>query len=170
MGVIAACWGFFGIFALFSFAIYRLSLISIDTFSYSLDTLHWLALVVWILFMAYNEGYKGFQKGFSPRVAARTAYLYRNPSLLRTLLAPFFCMGYFGIVRKRQILTFALTIMIIGLVQAVSLLDQPWRGIVDLGVVIGLIWGLISLSLFSIQALTRDDYPHSAEVPESSVQ
>jgi hypothetical protein len=58
--------------------------------------------------------------------------------------------------------------MIVGLVQAVSLLQQPWRGIVDLGVVIGLIWGLISLSLFSIQALTDDDYPHSPEVPDAA--
>ncbi len=168
MGVIAASWGFLGIFGLFSFAIYRLGLISIEAFSSPFDSVHWLGLGAWVIFMAYNEGYKGFQKGFSPRVAARTAYLLRNPSVIRLLLAPLFCMGFFGIVRKRQILTFALTLMIIGLVQIISLLEQPWRGIVDLGVVLGLIWGLVSLSLFTVQALTRDDYPHSAEVPSGS--
>tara|TARA_R110002094_G_scaffold61829_3_gene72361 strand:+ start:555 stop:1061 length:507 start_codon:yes stop_codon:yes gene_type:complete len=165
MGVIAACWGFLGIFTLFSFAIVRLSRIGIDSWSVPFGWHHWLALTIWILFMAYNEGYKGFQRGFSPRVAARTAYLYRNPSLLRLLFAPLFCMGYFDITRKRQILTFALTLMIIVLVQAVSLLEQPWRGIVDLGVVIGLAWGLITLSLFTFQALTQDNYPHSHDVP-----
>lgn len=166
MGVIAASWGFLGIFGLFSFAIYRLTLIGLEALSTAFTWTHWLGLVVWILFMAYNEGYKGFQKGFSPRVAARTAYLYKNPSLLRLVLAPLFCMGYFHIVRKRQILTFALTLMIIGLVQAVSLLSQPWHGIVDLGVVIGLFWGLVTLSLFTYQAMTQDNYPHSHDVPD----
>jgi len=165
MGAIAACWGFLGIFALFGYAIVRLSQIGIDAWDMPFTWYHWLGLVVWILFMAYNEGYKGFQKGFSPRVAARTAYLYKHPSLLRLVLAPLFCMGFFHISRKRQILTFSLTLMIFGLVQLVSLLEQPWRGIVDLGVVIGLAWGLVTLSLFSVQALTQDDYPHSPDVP-----
>jgi hypothetical protein len=165
MGAIAACWGFLGIFALFGYAIVRLSQIGIDAWDMPFTWYNWLGLVVWILFMAYNEGYKGFQKGFSPRVAARTAYLYKHPSLLRLVLAPLFCMGFFHISRKRQILTFSLTLMIFGLVQLVSLLEQPWRGIVDLGVVIGLAWGLVTLSLFSVQALTQDDYPHSPDVP-----
>ncbi|MEH6470712.1 MAG: hypothetical protein V7752_05620 [Halopseudomonas sp.] len=165
MGAIAACWGFLGIFAMFSYAICRLGQVGFDAWSTPFDGYHWLGLIVWVVFMAYNEGYKGFQKGFSPRVAARTAYLYKNPTPLRLLLAPMFCMGYFHIIRKRQILTFALTLMIIGLVQVVSLLDQPWRGIVDLGVVIGLAWGLITLSLFTFQALTQDNYPHSPDVP-----
>jgi hypothetical protein len=165
MGVIAASWGFLGVFTLFSFAIFRLSYLGIEAWSMPFAWQHWLVLVVWIVFMAYNEGYKGFQKGFSPRVAARTAYLYKNPSLLRLILAPLFCMGYFHATRKRQLITFAITLMVIGLVQAVALLEQPWRGIVDLGVVIGLAWGLISLSLFTVQALTQDNYPHSPEVP-----
>ncbi|MFT6917092.1 MAG: hypothetical protein ACJAWL_003449 [Motiliproteus sp.] len=165
MGVIAASWGFLGIFTLFSFAIVRLSYLGIEAWSMPFSWQHWLALVVWVVFMAYNEGYKGFQKGFSPRVAARTAYLYKHPSLLRLILAPLFCMGYFHATRKRQLITFAITLMVIGLVQVVALLEQPWRGIVDLGVVIGLAWGLISLSLFTFQALTQANYPHSPEVP-----
>ena len=167
MGLIAAGWGFAGIVALFGYAIYRLSLIGWEALQQPLQWYHWLTLLVWVIFMAYKEGYQGFQKAFSPRVAARTAWLYRNPSLVRTLLAPAFCMGYFHITRKRQILTFALTAMIIGLVQLVSLLDQPWRGIVDIGVVIGLIWGTLSLALFTQQAFTQDSFPHSPEIPTS---
>lgn len=162
---VAVSWGILGISVFFAWAIYRLSLISLEAFEQPLAWYHWLIMVVWVLFMAHGEGYKGFQKGFSPRVAARIAYLYRYPTLLRTLLAPIFCMGYFHIERRRQIATFALTLMIVGLVQLVQLLEQPWRGIVDLGVVIGLTWGLITLLVFTAQALGNRDYPHSPEVP-----
>ncbi|WP_421868592.1 hypothetical protein [Motiliproteus sp.] len=165
MGLIAVIWGMGGILTLFGFAIVRLSQVGLDAWSVPFQWHHWLITVIWVIFMAYNEGYKGFQKGFSPRVAARIAYLYRNPTPLHLLLAPLFCMGYFHISRKRQIITFALTLTIIGLVQAVSLLDQPWRGIVDLGVVIGLTWGIISLVLFTYQAFTQADYPHSPDIP-----
>lgn len=165
MGSIAACWGLLGVNLLFGYAIVRLTRIALQTFDYPLHWYHWAVMGVWILFMALGEGYRGFQKGFSPRVAARTAYLKDHPTLLRTLLAPVFCMGYFHARRRRQFATVALTTLIVCLVQIVSLLEQPWRGIVDLGVVIGLIWGIISLLAFSFQAFTRDDYPHSPELP-----
>jgi len=45
--------------------------------------------------MLYSEGYKGFQKGYSPRVAARGHYLRDHSTLLRAILAPLFCMGFF---------------------------------------------------------------------------
>ncbi|WP_207061569.1 hypothetical protein [Motiliproteus sp. SC1-56] len=161
----AAGWGLLGISVFFLWAIYRLSLIALQAFEQPLAWYHWLGMAAWVFFMSYGEGYRGFQKGFSPRVAARIAYLYRYPGRLRALLAPVFCMGYFHIERRRQVVTFMLTLMIIGLVQLVHFLEQPWRGIVDLGVVIGLSWGLISLWLFTARALTDSRYPHSPEVP-----
>jgi len=165
MGSIAACWGLLGINLLFGYAIVRLTGIALEAFDHPLAWYHWAVMVVWILFMAIGEGYRGFQKGFSPRVAARTAYLRDNPTAIRTLLAPVFCMGFFHAKRRRQFATFALTTMIVCLVQIVSMLDQPWRGIIDLGVVIGLVWGIVSLMLFSFQALTQSDFPHSPELP-----
>ena len=45
-------------------------------------------------------------------------------------------------------------------------LPQPWRGILDLGVVVGLSWGLISILVYSWIALTQEDFPHSPELPE----
>ncbi|WP_292955069.1 MULTISPECIES: hypothetical protein [unclassified Neptuniibacter] len=165
LGYIAALWGITGISLLLGSAIYRLSTIGLETFSYPLDWYHWLALAVSIAFMGFAEGYRGFQQAWSPRVAARLLYLSQNASPLRVVLAPLFCMGFFSIVRKRMIVTYCLTLGIIGMVLLVHQLEQPWRGIVDLGVVTGLAWGLTSLLLFSLQAFFGNKFDHSPEMP-----
>jgi hypothetical protein len=117
--------------------------------------------------MAYVEGYRAFQQGFSPRVAARARHLRDHPILLHAVLAPLFCMAYFHAQRKRQITSLSVTAGIIILVLLVRLLSQPWRGIIDGGVVVGLAWGLVSLVVFGYQALTADRFPYSPEVPEN---
>jgi hypothetical protein len=98
-------------------------------------------------------------------VAARIHYLSQHVTPLRLLLAPLFCMGFFHVRRKRQIITICLTLGIIGLVQLVHLLAQPWRGIVDAGVVLGLVWGIVSLAVFTLQAFFSSDFRHSPETP-----
>lgn len=131
-----------------------------------LSTWQWIVLVIFALFMLVSEGYRGFQKKFSPRTAARVKYLYDNPHPVRGLLAPFFCMGYFHAKRKTQLTAIILTLGIIMLVILVSFCPQPWRGIIDFGVVLGLTWGILSFVIFTIQALTNSNYPHSPETPE----
>jgi hypothetical protein len=165
LGSLAAIWGFSGIALLFGSAIYRLSQISWQMFSQPLSVYHWAALVFSLIFMGFSEGYRGFQCGFSPRVAARIHYLSQHVTPLRLLLAPLFCMGFFHVRRKRQIITICLTLGIIGLVQLVHLLAQPWRGIVDAGVVLGLVWGIVSLAVFTLQAFFSSDFRHSPETP-----
>jgi len=128
-------------------AVYRLSLRAVAAFEMTLHWHHWLSLVVAVLFMAYSEGYRGFQHGFSPRAAARVRHLRDHASWLETVLAPLFVMSYFHAERRRQIITLLLTLMIIGLVLGVRLIPQPWRGIIDLGVVTGLTWGLLSFAV-----------------------
>ena len=98
--------------------------------------------------MAYAEGYKGFHLGFAPRVVRRASYLRDNPQLSHTLLAPLFCMGYFYTTTRRQIVSIGLTVMIICFVLIAGLLPQPWRGIVDAGVVVGLSLGVASILYF----------------------
>lgn len=166
LGVIAALWGFIGICLLFSSAIYRLGSMALEMPLGSFAWYHWLALVLCLAFMGFAEGYRGFQQNFSPRVAARIRYLKHNVTPLRALLAPVFCMGFFHARRRRQIVTFCLTGGIIGLVLLVRLLEQPWRGIIDAGVVLGLSWGIVSLALYTLQALTRAEFHHSPETPE----
>ena len=155
---------------LLGFAIYRLTPIAFEALQSTLLWYHWAALALNVLFMAYAEGYRGFQKAFSPRVAARCRYLYENPSLVRTLLAPLFCMGYFAAYRRRQVSVVLLTVGIIILVIVVQRLDQPWKGILDAGVVVGLAWGIVATAVFCVLALTREDFPYSPELPEHTLR
>ena len=131
-----------------------------------MSQVHWLALAFSVVYMAYAEGYKGFHLGFAPRVVVRARYLADNPRPLHVLLAPLFCMGYIYATRKRQILSFALTTMIICFVLIARSMPQPWRGIVDAGVVVGLVLGVLSIAYFLI--ISSNDPARltvSAEVP-----
>ncbi len=168
MGAFAAFWGIGGLTLLLSSAVYRLTPWAIELFSYELHWQHWLALAVNVFFMAYSEGYRGFQQGFSPRVAARAKYLRDNPNPLHTVLAPLFCMGFLHATRKRKIISTALTLGIIILIVLVRMLSQPWRGIVDFGVVLGLTWGIVSMLIFAFKAFTDESFDHSPEVPEAA--
>lgn len=155
-----------GVLLLLGSAVYRLAPLAVDAFTHELAWHHWTVLVLFVLFMAYAEGYVGFQQRFSPRVAARARYLKEHPRTILVLLAPFFCMGYFHATRRRQITSLSLTVGIILLIILVRFLPQPWRGIVDAGVVIGLAWGVVSLLVFSVQAFREGSFPYSPEVPE----
>ncbi|HBE69275.1 MAG TPA: hypothetical protein DDW52_14095 [Planctomycetaceae bacterium] len=160
MKFIAPIWGLIGVVALLGFAIYRLAPRAWEALQEGLTPFQWCLMVVWTVFMVYSEGYRGFQKKFSPRTAARVNYLSKSPSATQTLLAPLFCMGYFGATRRVQITSICLTLGIVLLVLLVSQLPQPWRGIVDFGVVAGLSWGLLTFVAFYIQAATSENFAH----------
>jgi uncharacterized membrane protein len=166
LGNLGALWGLAGVLGLLLSACYRLWPKAVDAFSHSLAWYHWASLAVIVLGMAYAEGYKGFQLAFSPRTAARARYLRQNPRIINVILAPFFCMGYFHATKRRKVTSISLTLGIIVLIILVSFVPQPWRGIIDAGVVVGLVWGIVSLLVFSVQALLRGDYPFSPEVPD----
>jgi hypothetical protein len=151
LGWLVALWGVVGVLWLLSSACLRLYAHVVIAFEMGLSAHHWLVLVPWTVFMAYSEGYKGFQKAFSPRVAARALWLRQHPGLVRGVLAPAFCMGFFGATRKRKLVTWCLTVGIICLVLLVGQLPQPWRGVVDVGVVVGLAWGALALLVFALK-------------------
>jgi len=164
--MIGAFWGLAGVVLLLGSAIYRLTLLAIEAFTYDWSWYHWLSFALMIFFMAYAEGYRAFQQGFSPRVAARARYLRDHPDALHVIFAPLFCMAYFHAVKRQQIVSISVTAGIIVLVILVRLLPQPWRGIIDGSVVVGLAWGLVSLIVFSYQAFTLERFSYSPEVPE----
>ncbi|GAB4388664.1 MAG: hypothetical protein Kow0025_09320 [Thermodesulfovibrionales bacterium] len=166
-GAIGAIWGIGGISLLLGAAIYRLTPLALEAVDHGLGAPHWAALAGFALFMAYAEGYRGFQQRFSPRAAARALYLRRNPTLLRVALAPFFCMGYFHATRRRKISSISLTLGIIALIALVRLLSQPWRGIIDFGVVVGLVWGEATVLYFSASAFFGTGFSHPPETPEA---
>jgi hypothetical protein len=167
--VVGFVWGIGGIILLLSFAIFRLGPMALELSTFGLQQIHWLALAVSILYMLYAEGYKGFHLGFAPRVVARANYLAHHPRPLHLALAPLFCMGYIHATRRRKLMSIGLTSMIICFVLLVRMLPQPWRGIVDAGVVAGLMLGILSICYFLL-ALWRNpgNFAVATDVPVES--
>ncbi|MDD3610234.1 MAG: hypothetical protein PHI49_10845 [Halothiobacillaceae bacterium] len=167
MGAFGAIWGVGGVSLLLAWAIVRLSERAWEGWQYDFGWMHWVLFAGWMVFMVYGEGYRGFQKAFSPRVVARAAYLRANPNPLHVLLAPLFCMGFIHATRKRRIVSFSVTGGVVLLVLLVSLLPQPWRGIIDAGVVAGLSYGLLAIGAFALSALLGRPPTHPHDAPES---
>jgi len=160
-------WGVGGILLLLSFAIVRLGTVALEASSYPLAPWQWGATLGWLLYMVWAEGYKGFHLAFAPRVVRRASYLAQNPRLLHVLLAPLFCMAYIHATPRRRLMSIGLTSMIICFVLLVRMLPQPWRGMVDAGVVAGLLFGVGSIIYYLLQ-LKRDGaagLPVPADVP-----
>ena len=95
-------WAIIGVSVLLLRAIIGLSKHAANAIEGGLSAWQWTALVAFALFMLVAEGYRGFQKKFSPRTAARVKYLRDHPTLLRIVLAPLFSMGFFHANRKTK--------------------------------------------------------------------
>lgn len=161
-------WGVAGFIALLSQAIVRLTPLAIEPIEAgALSPWHWAIWIAWVAFSVYSEGYKGFYCNAAPRVVARGFHLADERRAIRRILAPLFCMGLFGATRKRLIVSWSLYAGIVVLVIAVRQLPQPWRGIVDAGVVIGLGLGLLSVIYFFVAAMAGREMPVPADLPES---
>ncbi|MEW6446184.1 MAG: hypothetical protein ACOZAQ_07920 [Pseudomonadota bacterium] len=167
LGRIAAFWGLVGVSLLIGWAVVRLTPVAMDAWNMPWGLAEWLLAVPWLVFMLVGEGYRGFQKGFAPRVAARARYLreQEHPRPLHVLLAPLFCMGFIHATRKRRMVSFAVTSGIVVLILLVRMLPQPWRGIVDLGVVAGLAWGLLAIAWFGLYAMLSSHFDHPTDIP-----
>ena len=172
MRLLGFYWGITGVLGILLYAILRLAPKVLTMTEHALTPLQWGSLIVFVLYMAHAEGYKGFYLNFAPRVVARANCLrlqYSNDlnspvsGFLPILFAPLFCMGYFYATRKRMITSFLVTAGIVCLVQVVGLLSQPWRGIIDAGVVVGLGIGVCSILGFWSQ-IERSTWDHSISV------
>ena len=152
IGALASGWGIIGFFSLVGFAMVRLSAHTLEAFAQPFTVWQWCVLIISLVFMAYSEGYKGFQKSYAPRFAARVHYLSSQANGLQLILAPLFCMGFFNAPKRRIITSTLLSTMIIIFVLLFKYIPQPWRGIFDAAVVFGLIWGLTATGIFCYQA------------------
>lgn len=144
LGVVGAAWGLAGLIGLLVFAVYRLGGVVVAGLEHPWGWQHVAVAIANAIFMAWSEGLRGFQQSFSPRVAARLKCLRDHPSVVRVVLAPLFAMGYFAAPRERLIAIYALTAGIVVLIVVVHMLPQPWRAVLDIGVVLGLSWGIVS--------------------------
>jgi hypothetical protein len=165
--LLIAAWGAGGVALIVGQAIARLTPIALRPIRTGmLAGWQWAVLIAWVLFQLYAEGYRGFWRAFSPRVVARAFHLARRPRALHVLLAPLFCMGFFHATRRRLIVSWLFTLGLIGLILLVHQLPQPWRGIVDAGVVAGLVVGLAGMAVHFARAAAGRPMPVPADVPE----
>jgi len=149
-----AVWGVLGVGLLLLQAVVRLTPIALEPFLHGgLTPLQAVVYAGWVATSLYSEGYRGFQKAFVPRTVARAFHL---PSIGRPLLAAFapaFCMGLIHATRRRLITSWTIVFAIVAAVVLVRRLPAPWRGVVDGGVVAGLLYGLVALALAFRRAL-----------------
>ena len=168
LGTVGTLWGVAGAITLLSFALTRMTKPMLEAFSgdYKLGIWHYVVGGLWVVFMGYSEGYKGFQKGYSPRVASRALYLRDKCTWVRLLLAPLFCLGFINSTRRRRIVVFVLLTVITLIVILFKYIPQPWRGVLDLGVVVGLSWGIIATLVFLVKFWMADEVTYDPEVVE----
>ena len=165
---VIAAWGVAGTLALLGQALWRLTPLALEPLGTDLPA--WQAAIYagWVVFNAYAEGYRGFQRSFSPRVVARAMHLGRHPRPLHVLLAPAFCMSLFHATRRSRIVSWCILVGVVGLVMLMHHVSQPWRGIIDGGVVVGLVWGALAIAVFFARALMGRPVPAKDDLPPGS--
>jgi hypothetical protein len=154
---VALYWGVGGVAMLLVQAVARLTPIALEPLRRGgLGTMEAATYLAWVLVSLYSEGYRGFQKGFVPRVVGRAYFLARAPRPIFILLAPLFCMGLVHARPRRLVTSWMVVLLVTGAVLLVRSLPYPWRGIIDGGVVAGLAYGLASLVVSFVRAVAGD--------------
>ena len=153
MRFIGFVWGVAGVIAFLMLAVFRLTPNVLELELFAMDWWHWLSLVLFVPYMIYAEGYKGFHRNFSPRVVLRAHHLLSKPKPVLVIFAPVYAMGYFHATDKRKRVSFILTAALLVLILIVRNFTQPWRGIIDAGVVFGLSVGVMSLFYYWVKIL-----------------
>ena len=165
---VGSIWGIVGVVALLLSAVWRLTPTALEPIlDRSLTWWQMLLYGVWVVANVYAEGYRAFQQSFCPRVVARAQHLGIQAKLYHTIWAPLFCMGLFHATRRRLMTSWSMVLGILTLVVLVRRLPQPWRGIIDGGVVVGLSWGIVAILILFGQGLTGRPVRASAELPQS---
>jgi hypothetical protein len=144
-GRAGALWGTAGLALLLLFGAARLLPPALEGVQAVDSPAEALGAVLIVLGMAWAEGYRGFWCGLSPLVAARGRWLAQHPRPALVLLAPAFTLGLVHATPRRLLRAWALTAMIFGFILMMPLLPSPWRGLLDLGVVVGLSGGALSI-------------------------
>lgn len=163
-------WGAGGVVLILLQAVIRLSRPAVEPFQRGdLMWWQWALYATCLVAMGYSEGYKAFQKQFSPRVVVRAWQLatrQRHPGWVA--VAPLVCMGLIYATKRRLMISRSLLMGIIVLIILVRQLSYPYRGIVDGGVVLGLTWGIVAIVFLYWKAWQGTAPEVPAEFPEEA--
>ena len=163
---LVAAWGILWVSLLLGRAIWRLGPLALEPWTENLMTDGQKAIYVgWLVANAYLEGYRGFQLRFSPRVVSRAIYLGQNPRPLWVILALPFCMSLFHSTRRQMTVSWVFIGALVLVIWWVRSLPQPWRGIIDGGVVLGLAWGLAVIWGLFVKYLLGHQLPPPGDLP-----
>ncbi|MBX3248971.1 MAG: hypothetical protein KF901_17470 [Myxococcales bacterium] len=166
MQAMVATWGVLLVLGMLGQALWKLTPVALEPWrDGSMSVAQQLLYVGFVVFNAYAEGYRGFQKRFSPRVVGRAFHLGANPRPLYVALALPFCLSLFHAQRRQRIVSWVFLVGLVALIIAVRQLPQPWRGIIDGGVVVGLAWGAASIVAFWWRGV-RGAPPPATDLPD----
>jgi len=147
-------WSVVGILGLLVQAQLRLGKIAWEALSSESLTHNQLLLcIAWVVLNAYMEGYRGFHRRFVPRVVARANHLATAGDAFPRWLGPVYAMAYVRATPRAKYAAWGVTGAVLIAIFFVRRLSQPWRGIIDAGVVVGLLIGSVSLLLAAAQCL-----------------
>ncbi len=139
-------WALLGVALLLTQALLRLTPVALEPISTGvLSPLQIAIYALWVAICGYSEGYRAFHRAWSPRVVARAWSIAGRPRPLLVVLAPIVAMGLFHATRRRLVISWSATSAIVAAILLLRYVPQPYRGIVDGGVVVGLALGLLSL-------------------------
>ncbi|MEL7312002.1 MAG: hypothetical protein AAFN07_10855 [Pseudomonadota bacterium] len=161
LGNVAVAWGTLAFVGLLTYGVANMVPLILESLEYPWSAGHYALFLANLIVMAWYEGYKGFQRGFSPRFAARAVALRSHASPINTVAAPLVLMGFMNAPFRRVMATIILTTGIVAIVMVYRLLPQPWRGILDSGVVVGLGWGAIATISAVVSAIRRGPTVHA---------
>lgn len=165
---LVAAWGVAWVSLLLGRAVWRLTPIAIEPWvEGSMSVAQQVLFAGWVVANAYLEGYRAFQLRFCPRVVARAIYLGRHPKPLWIVLALPFCMSLFHSTRRQMTVSWSFIAVLILVIWWVRTIPQPWRGIIDGGVVVGLVWGIGVIGWLFVRYLSGAEVAHPGDLPPS---
>ncbi len=167
----AAFWGVGGTAVILGEGIYRLARTAIEnlTGGAELSAGQTAFGAAWVAFIVYVEGYRAFQKRFSPRVVARALHLAAHPRPLHVALAPLYVMALMHTTRRRLIASWILVAGIVAVILLVRALPPVWRGLIDAGVALALAWGTAVMLIYFGKALSGHPMPVGPDLPGEDV-
>jgi hypothetical protein len=168
--ILIPLWGVGGVVLLLVEAIWRLTDTALSILAREELTPGQMAMFAgWLAFIVYVEGYRAFQKRFSPRVVVRALHLTREPRPLHVALAPLYCMTLLHATRRRLVASWILVAGIVAIILLVRAMPPIYRAIIDAGVVVALTWGTIALIVLYVRALLGTPPTIALDLPSEAV-